>query len=117
MSPRGNQQLCLMSSQTDSQPRSSFRKGGVLATENRRLAGRAIAASPNSASSGLTIGMSGRRFAGVRAYAVAGDRSSLDCLPGASPIRANPMIISAITPSSSPRGIRLRNACIPITAA
>jgi hypothetical protein len=58
----------------------------------------------------------GRRFAGVRASALAADRSSPDCFAGANTIRATPMMTSAATPSSSPRGIRLRNACTAISA-
>src|SRR6267143_1945511 len=37
--------------------------------------------------------------------------------PGANTIRDTPMMTSAATPHSSPRAIRLRNACTAISAA
>jgi hypothetical protein len=51
------------------------------------------------------------------AYAPAADTCSTDCFDGASAIRDTPMMTSAATPSSSPRGITLRNACTAITVA
>ena len=64
------------------------------------------------------MGMSGALFPECEPYALAGAEASCpDCFAGASAIRATPMMTSAATPSSSPRGIRLRNACTAITAA
>jgi CheY-like chemotaxis protein len=56
-------------------------------------------------------------FPGVRAYAPAVDARSTDRFAGASTIRATPMTTRAATPSSSPRGIKLRDACTAITEA
>jgi hypothetical protein len=60
------------------------------------------------------MGMSG--FPRLQAYATAADTRSTD-FAGANTIRATPMMTSAATLHSSPRGIRLRNACTVITAA
>src|SRR6266853_4855182 len=70
---------------------------------------------PPSLVSGQECG--GRRFRKMRTYAPAADAGSPDCFAGASTIRATPMMTRAATPSSSPRGMKLRNACTAISAA
>src|ERR1017187_6225523 len=61
-------------------------------------------------------GCRGRRLSRLQAYTTTADTRSSD-FAGANAIRAMPIMTSAATPTSSPRAIKLRNACTAISTA